>query len=212
MKHRHSVFFDLDGTLTDPWLGISRCIQHSLAELDIEHDADDDFRWCIGPPLRESFATLVGAELAERALSIYRERFAQIGWQENAPYDGIHEALETLKDNQRTLFVATSKPHVYATRILEHFKLRPFFEMVYGAELDGTRSDKSELLAYAISRNAVHDPVMIGYRRHDMIGARSNAMRAIGVSYGYGSVEELTAAGADRVVDSPPALTDALLR
>ncbi len=212
MNQRHSVFFDLDGTLTDPWLGISRCIEHALAALDIEYDPGDDFRWCIGPPLRESFADLAGAELADRALSIYRERFTDIGWQENAPYDGIHETLETLKDNGRTLFVATSKPHVYATRILEHFGLKPFFDRIYGAELDGTRSDKSELLAYAISRNAVHDPVMIGDRRHDMIGARSNAMRAVGVSYGYGSVEELTEAGAERIVDSPSALTDALLR
>ena len=206
MTTASSVFFDLDGTLTDPWLGISRCIRYALETLGVEYDSGDDFRWCIGPPLRQSFAILAGEAQAERALSIYRERFSDVGWRENAPYDRIHRALETLREHGHTLFVATSKPRVYATRILEHFALLPFFEASYGAELDGTRADKSELLEYALSRHAVHDPVMIGDRRHDVVGARSNGMFAVGVSYGFGSVAELQAAGAQRIVDHPSEL------
>lgn len=212
MRHPHSVFFDLDGTLTDPWLGVSRCIEYALDALDIQRDPADDYRWCIGPPLRESFSTLAGSEHAERALSVYRERYADLGWRENTPYDGIHAALGTLIDNGRRLYVATSKPHIFATRILEHFDLLPFFDTVHGAELDGTRSDKSELLTYALSQHRPTQPTMVGDRRYDMIGATSNGMRAVGVSYGYGSTEELTAAGAERIVDSPSALADALLR
>ncbi|MDJ0758060.1 MAG: HAD hydrolase-like protein [Woeseiaceae bacterium] len=210
MRQPHSVFFDLDGTLTDPWLGISRCIEHALDSLDIERDSGDDYRWCIGPPLRESLSILAGSDLSERALSIYRERFSDLGWQENAPYDGIHAALDALAGSGSELYVATSKPRVYAIRILEHFDLLPFFTAVYGAELDGTRSDKSELLAYALSQHTVNQPVMVGDRRHDVIGAASNGMRAIGVSYGYGSVEELLAAGAEQIVDSPSGLIDVL--
>ena len=206
----HSVFLDLDGTLTDPWLGISRCIRHALDTLGIEYGADEDFRWCIGPPLRESFATLAGGAQAELALTIYRERFSEIGWRENVPYEGIHEALESLDRNGHNLFVATSKPHVYATRILEHFELMHYFVNVHGAELDGTRSDKSALLAHALSKNAVQHPVMVGDRRHDVVGARSNGMFSVGVSYGYGSIEELVEAGADRIVDNPSELPAAV--
>ena len=210
MTTASSVFFDLDGTLTDPWLGISRCVRHALESLHIDYDADDDFRWCIGPPLRESFAVLAGNAQAERALSVYRERYSEIGWRENTPYDGIHDALQTLKRNGHTLYVATSKPQVYAARILEHFELLEFFDGTYGAELDGTRSDKTALLAYALSKNDVRQPVMVGDRRYDVIGARSNGMRAIGVSYGYGSIEELSEAGAARIVARPSELPAAL--
>ena len=206
----HSVFFDLDGTLTDPWLGISRCIRHALETLRVEYDAGDDFRWCIGPPLRQSFAQLAGDEHAEHALSVYRERYSEVGWRENAPYEGIHEALESLSRNGHSLFVATSKPHIYATRILEHFELMHFFDNIYGAELDGTRSDKSALLAFALSQNEVQNPVRVGDRRHDVVGARSNGMHSVGVSYGYGSIEELTEAGAGRIVESPAELPAAV--
>lgn len=203
MTTPHSVFFDLDGTLTDPLPGISRSIRHALETLGVEHDPEDDFRWCIGPPLRESFAVLAGTALAERALSVYRERFSAVGWRENAPYDGIHRALEALSEDGHRLYVATSKPHVYATRILDHFELLPYFDASYGAELDGTRADKSALLAHALRRHPAHNPVMVGDRKYDIEGALSNSMRAVGVSYGYGSAEELARAGADCIVDRP---------
>src|SRR5438128_4315728 len=151
------------------------------------------------PPLRASFVNLLGAEDdADRAVSLYRERFSDIGLYENAVYDGISEVLTTLSQSGRRLFVATSKPHVFATRIVEHFGLRHHFEHVFGSELDGTRVDKSDLLAYALKTAAV-DPsktLMIGDRSHDMVGAKNNGMQAIGVLYGYGNRDELLGAGA----------------
>ena len=170
-----AIYFDLDGTLTDPKPGITRSIQYALSKLD-HHTipTEDELTWCIGPPLRASFVRLLGAEdHADRAVSLYRERFSDIGLFENAVYDGISEVLTTLSQSGQRLFVATSKPHVFATRIVEHFGLRHHFEHVFGSEFDGTRVDKSDLLAYALMIAAV-DPsktVMIGDRSHDMVGA-----------------------------------------
>ena len=202
-----TIFFDLDGTLTDPKPGITRSIQYALQKLG--HPAiptEDELTWCIGPPLRASFAKILGAEdQADRAVSLYRERFSDIGLYENAVYDGIAEVLTTLGQSGQKLFVATSKPHVFAERIVEHFGLRHHFEYVFGSELDGRRVDKSHLLEYALKKAAV-DPaktLMIGDRSHDIVGAKSNGMRAIGVLYGYGSREELLGAGALQVCASP---------
>jgi phosphoglycolate phosphatase len=145
-----AIFFDLDGTLTDPKPGITRSIQYALQKLDHPTiPTEDELTWCIGPPLRASFVRLLGAEnFADRAVSLYRERFSDIGLYENSVYDGISEVLTTLCQSCHRLFVATSKPHVFATRIVEHFGLRAHFEYVFGSELDGTRVDKSHLLEY----------------------------------------------------------------
>ena len=205
-----AIFFDLDGTLTDPKPGITRSIQYALQKLD--HPAipsEDELTWCIGPPLRASFAKILGAEdHADRAVSLYRERFSDIGLYENAVYDGIAEVLTALSQSGQKLFVATSKPHVFAERIVEHFGLRHHFEYVFGSELDGTRVDKSDLLAYALKTTAV-DPaktLMIGDRSHDMVGAANNGMKGIGVLYGYGSRDELIGAGALHVCATPQAI------
>jgi phosphoglycolate phosphatase len=205
-----AIFFDLDGTLTDPKPGITRSIQYALGKLD--HPAiptEDELTWCIGPPLRASFVKLLGTEAsADLAVSLYRERFSEIGLYENNVYEGIGDVLTALRKSGHRLFVATSKPHVFAERIIDHFDLRQHFERVFGSELDGTRADKSDLLAYALKAAAV-DPshaVMIGDRSHDMIGARNNAMKAIGVLYGFGSEQELTAAGAACVCATPKAV------
>jgi phosphoglycolate phosphatase len=205
-----TIFFDLDGTLTDPKPGITRSIQYALQKLDHPTiPTEDELTWCIGPPLRASFVRLLGAEEhADRAVSLYRERFSDIGLFENRVYDGIREVLTTLSRSGRRLFVATSKPHVFATRIVEHFDLRAHFEYVFGSELDGTRVDKSHLLEYVLKKAAV-DPaktLMIGDRSHDMVGAKNNGMRAIGVLYGYGSREELLGAGASQVCATPQAI------
>jgi phosphoglycolate phosphatase len=204
-----SIFFDLDGTLTDPKPGITRSIQYALGKLDQPIPTEDELTWCIGPPLRASFVKLLGAEDdADRAVSLYRERFSDIGLFENAVYDGISEVLTTLGQSGRRLFVATSKPHVFATRIVEHFGLRDHFEHVFGSELDGTRVDKSDLLQYALKVTAV-DPantLMIGDRSHDMVGAGNNGMQGIGVLYGYGTRDELFGAGARHVCATPPAI------
>ena len=208
-----AIFFDLDGTLTDPKPGITGSIQYALQKLDLPVPTQDELTWCIGPPLRASFVKLLGAEhSADRAVALYRERFADVGLYENGVYDGIEGVLTALARPDRRLFVATSKPHVFAERIIDHFGLRHHFERVFGSELDGTRSDKSHLLAYALQETAV-DPsraIMIGDRSHDIVGAKNNAMSAIGVLYGYGSRQELTEAGALHVCAKPDGILDYL--
>lgn len=206
-----AIYFDLDGTLTDPKPGITRSIQYALRKLDRAAPPEDELTWCIGPPLHASLKKLLGADdLADKALSLYRERFADIGLFENEIYPGIEDTLSALAKSGRRLFVATSKPGVYAERIIDYFKLRVYFERVFGSELDGRRSDKTDLLGYALQTTRV-DPsqaMMIGDRSHDMIGARNNGMTAVGVLYGYGSEEELRDAGAHHVCATPPGLLD----
>jgi phosphoglycolate phosphatase len=201
-----AVFFDLDGTLTNPKPGITRSIQYALERLGFAVPSEDDLVWCIGPPLHASFKKLVGSdELAQRAIELYRERFSEVGLYENETYASIEETLSEVAEGRR-LFVATSKPKVYADRIIEHFGLRHYFEEVFGSELDGTRTDKADLLAYALTRTKA-DPkraIMIGDRSHDIIGAGKNGMKAIGVLYGYGSLSELTEAGAHRLCERHP--------
>jgi phosphoglycolate phosphatase len=205
-----AIYFDLDGTLTDPKLGITRSIQYALQRVDHPTmPTEDELTWCIGPPLRASFVRLLGAETsADLAVSYYRERFSDIGLYENGVYDGIGDVLTTLCASGHRLFVATSKPHVFAERIIDHFGLRDHFERVFGSELDGTRVDKSHLLEYALKEASV-DPaktLMIGDRSHDMVGAKNNGMKGIGVLYGYGSRDELLEAGAHHVCATPCAI------
>ena len=207
------IYFDLDGTLTDPYVGITRCILYALDKLGFPHPSEEYLHSCIGPPLYDTFPELVGKDLTLEAIDLYRERFVDVGWQENEPYEGIIDALRTIHDAGHTLFVATSKPHVHATKIVDHFGMGQFIEEVYGCELDGTRSNKAELLEYAIARNATAvNRTMVGDRKHDLIGAVANAMRPIGVSYGYGSVEELTVAGAAEIAGTPLDLPAIILK
>ena len=205
-----AIYFDLDGTLTDPKPGITRSIQYALQKLDHPTmPTEDELTWCIGPPLRASFVRLLGAETsADLAVSYYRERFSDVGLYENGVYDGIGAVLTKLGAAGHRLFVATSKPHVFAERIIDHFGLRDHFERVFGSELDGTRVDKSHLLEYALKQASV-DPartLMIGDRSHDMVGAKNNGMKRIGVLYGYGSRDELLEAGAHHVCATPGAI------
>jgi phosphoglycolate phosphatase len=197
-----TIFFDLDGTLTDPKPGITRSIQYALDRLGQVVPHEDELTWCIGPPLHASLKKLTGSdELADRALLLYRERFSDIGLFENEAYSGIEDTLSALAATTQRMFVATSKPAVYATRIVDHFGLNRHFERVFGSELDGTRVDKRDLLRYALDVAKV-DPqtaIMIGDRSHDMVGARTNGMTAIGVTYGYGSEDELRSAGAHHI-------------
>lgn len=204
-----SVFFDLDGTLTDPKPGITRCIQHALSVLDSPVPSEDELTWCIGPPLLDSFTQLLGDEaLAHRAIGHYRERFGDVGLFENSVYAGIAQLLASLHGEQRDLYVATSKPTVYAERIVAHFGLSQFFIRVFGSELSGERTDKTELLRYALAQSDARAAgcVMIGDRSHDVIGAKNNGIPAFGVLYGYGDSEELRAAGADELAADPGSL------
>lgn len=206
-----AIYFDLDGTLTDPKPGITRSIQYALGKLDCAVPTEDELTWCIGPPLHASLKTLLGSgELADRALLLYRERFSDIGLFENRVYPGIEHTLSALARSGRRLFVATSKPGVYAERIIDHFRLRTYFECVFGSELDGRRTDKTDLLGHALQSMAV-DPsqaIMIGDRSHDIIGARNHGMTTVGVLYGYGSEQELRDAGAHHVCATPQGLLD----
>jgi phosphoglycolate phosphatase len=211
MPTEPALFFDLDGTLTDPKPGITGSIQYALLKLDRPVLSQDELTWCIGPPLRANFVTLLGGEsLADRGVELYRERFADVGLFENSVYPDIEHVLATIRQSGARMFVATSKPHVFAKRIIDHFGLNSYFEHVFGSELDGTRVHKSDLLAYALRQTGV-DPsqaLMIGDRSHDVVGAKANGMDAIGVTYGYGSREELIAAGARHLCASPRAVLE----
>ena len=165
-----TVLFDLDGTLTDPKVGITRSIQFALEKFGAEIPSTEELTWCIGPPLLENFKMLLDEERAPRAVTYYRERFATVGLFENVPYAGIHDVLSQLQKAGIRLFVASSKPEIYVRQILEHFELIEFFEGVFGSELDGTRTDKSDLLRFALSEAGI-DPAhatMVGELcRHD---------------------------------------------
>ncbi|MCP5083658.1 MAG: HAD family hydrolase [Alphaproteobacteria bacterium] len=209
-----AICFDLDGTLTDPKEGIVGSIRYALEKLGHEVSSnDDDLTWCIGPPLLGSFETLVGSKQeAEQALVFYRERFGDIGLFENEVYPGIRDVLQGLAADGRRLFVATSKPTVYAARILRHFELSDYFDTIFGSELDGTRADKTDLLAWVVGQANLEPSttMMIGDRRHDVVGAKNNGIGTIGVLYGYGERAELVEAGADHLCEAPEKLLNTL--
>lgn len=189
------VLLDLDGTLTDPKLGITRCIEYALQKMQVMHQ-QPSLDWCIGPPLIESFEILLNTSdknTLEQALAFYRERFSEVGLYENNIYPDVAVGLHRLQQKGLTLYLATSKPHVFARRILEHFDLADCFKAVYGSELSGERNHKTDLIAYLLQQEGI-DPVlsmMVGDRKHDIIGARNNGIKTIAVTYGYGSNEEL---------------------
>ena len=211
------ILIDLDGTLTESFEGITRCIQHALVALGRTAPPAESLRWCIGPPLKKSFALLLGPDgesLADAALMKYRERFGTVGLFENRIYPGIEAALEQLRKNGHTLHVATSKPTVFAEKIVAHFQLSKYFHSVAGSEFDGTRGDKTSLIAHILTSHGIpsDNALMIGDREHDMTGARQNGVRGIGVLWGYGSREELEAAGAHICVQSPSELPETVNR
>ncbi len=213
MPTETTLFFDLDGTLTDPKPGITGSIQYALEKLGRQVPSQDELAWCIGPPLRASFVALLGGEeQADRAVELYRERFGDVGLFENSVYPDIESVLTALGQAHPRIFVATSKPHVFAKRIIDHFGLTRHFERVFGSELDGTRVHKDELLAYALQQTGAvpSSALMIGDRSHDVLGAKANGMAALGVTYGYGSPEELVAAGARRLCATPRAVLEAI--
>ncbi len=205
------LLFDLDGTLTDSKPGIIRSIIYALQRLGHDVNESDNLDWCLGPPLVGTFATLLETDepaVIDRAISLYRERYTTIGLWENAVYPGIPEMLATLKDQGYHLFVATSKPIAYAADILCHFELMDYFDHAYGSELNGERSHKGDLIRHILARETIPaaQALMTGDRRHDIAGAKLNGLLTAGVTYGYGTVEELTLAGADHLLAEPAAL------
>ncbi len=201
------LLFDLDGTLTDPALGITNSILYALGKFGIAVADRSTLHPFIGPPLYESFRTYFNFtdEDAHRAVAFYREYFAEQGLFENTPYDGIRELLETLKAQEKTLLVCSSKPEVFVRRILERFQLAEYFTFAAGATLDGTRLHKEQVIRYALEHVAISAPaqcLMIGDRSFDIEGAHQTGMAGCGVLYGYGSRAELEEAGAEYIVET----------
>lgn len=197
------ILFDLDGTLIDPKVGITRSIQYALEAMNVTACQEDDFTWCIGPPLLDSFTEILGnSEDAEVALAKYRERFAQEGLFENEVYAGVPEMLAELTAKGHRLYLATSKPRVFAQKIMDIFDLSKYFTCIHGSELDGERGDKVALLTWIIEQEQLnaHNVIMIGDRKFDMIGAKGNNVRSVGVLYGYGGRSELENACADVII------------
>lgn len=200
------ICFDLDGTLTDPKVGITKSVQYALQRLGIEVPDRNQLIPFIGPPLKESFMQLyaMNEEDAAHAIRYYREYFQESGMLENEIYPGIATMLSALQSQGKKLVVATSKPTVYAVPILEHFQIAHYFEAIVGSELDGTRSDKAEVIRYILDHypSELSQVVMIGDRKHDIIGAHKNGIDSVAVGYGYGSKEELELSKPTYLVDS----------
>lgn len=210
-----AIFLDLDGTLIDPKEGITGSIQYALHEMGLEDiPTKDDLTWCIGPPLWDSFRVLLGERAdVNEAVALYRERYTDTGMYEADVYDGIGEMLESLRETGLPLYIATSKPHIYATTIAEHFGLSHFVDGLFGSELDGTHSDKTDLLAHALAETGV-DPfrsVMIGDRKHDIIGAQNNDIASLGVLWGYADDGELHMAEADALAGDPEEVAEIVI-
>jgi phosphoglycolate phosphatase len=203
-----NLLFDLDGTLTDSRIGIERCICHALAEMGVVISDQIDLTKYLGPPLRDSFSELLNTQSVddiEHAVRLYRERFGEVGLYENSVYEGIEELLQDLVGVADKLFVSTSKPRIYAEEILRHFNLAGFFAGIYGSEMDGRLSAKSELIGHVLRLESL-DPnhtVMVGDREYDVIGAKQNALESIGVLWGFGDRQELVQSGASWLCSKP---------
>ncbi|RBP23293.1 MULTISPECIES: HAD family hydrolase [Bacillus] len=200
-----TFLFDLDGTLTDPKEGIINSVLYALEKIGIEEVNISELDSFIGPPIQQSFVDRYNMNEieVERAVFYFREYLKQSGLLENKVYDGITTLLQELKDADNRLFVATSKPTVFAKQVIEHFQLTSFFEEIVGSNLDGTRIKKEEIIAHILQTNEElkkEEMVMIGDRKHDVIGANSNGIASIGVLYGYGNENELSDAGAIHIV------------
>jgi phosphoglycolate phosphatase len=206
--------YDLDGTLTNPELGIVRCVEHTMLELGLDVPAPALVRACIGPPLREAFIMLgVPDSRAEEAVATYRDRYGETGLFENELIEGITIGLDELLESGVRLAVATSKIEQYAQRILEHFEIADRFEAVAGVSFDGHRTEKADVVADCLMRLGSPEPartVLIGDRRHDVEGARKSGIACIGVTWGFAAPGELERAGAARVVDNPSELPAAV--
>ena len=191
------LLWDLDGTLTDSKEGITLSVQYALRQLNYPAPKVDDLDWIIGPPLKESFKRLLQTTddvLLNRAITIYRERYRELGLYENIVYPGIPELLSQLKEKGCRHLLATSKPRVFAEKILRHFLLEPYFSVIMGSELNGNFAEKDVLIAEVLKKvpkDLRSETVMIGDRSYDVHGARANHIDVISVGYGYGTAEEL---------------------
>ena len=213
------IFFDLDGTLTDPAQGITNSFIHALKYFGREIPSYEELCNLIGPPLPYSFETILGfpKEKVMEAVTKYRQYFATKGLYENSVYPGIPELLQTLKANGKHLVVATSKPEEYSIKIIEHFGLSKYFDYVCGSLMDESRSKKSEVISYALQRCGLNESdkervLMVGDRHHDIEGAQQNGLKSCGVLFGYGSRTELEDAGADYIAEDINELSEVIIK
>lgn len=202
-----TILFDLDGTLTDPGIGITNSVMYALKKYGIHVLDRTELYPFIGPPLTGSFERFYGFDhvQAVEAVGFYREYFREKGIFENRPYDGIQQLLDRLQKAGKRLLVATSKPGDFAREILQHFKLYDYFELVAGSNLDGSRTGKSEVISYALEKSGIDagdSVIMVGDREHDVLGAKEKGIASLGVLYGYGTREELLLAGADYLAEN----------
>ena len=203
-----NLLFDLDGTITDPKVGITESVRYALKELGIKDIPEQgDLLWFIGPPLHESFSVILKTdkkEIVDEAVRLYRVNYNRKGIFQFKLYNKIVETIKIL-NSDFNVYIATSKPKVMADIIFEHLSISHLFKGVYGSELDGTRTKKGEVITFLLDNEKLlaDETIMIGDRKHDIIGAKENNMLSCGVIYGYGSKKELLEAGADFVVKRP---------
>lgn len=199
-----TILFDLDGTLTDSGEGIINCAIVALEHFHLPIPSREELRVFVGPPLQESFLRFgVPADRVDEAIAVYRSRYIPIGKFENIPYPGIRELLEALKAEGHKLYVATSKPETMSVEILEHFGLAKYFDQIYGASMDASRSTKEAVIAYLLEQNGRADNmVMVGDTKYDVIGAKKHGISTIGVAWGYGEVADMLAAGAAAIAQT----------
>ncbi len=217
MHNKPYLLFDLDGTITDSQLGITRSAAYALEQFNIHIEDPASLRFFVGPPLHDTFMEHYGftSEEAVDVVAAYRDYYRKKGIFENEVYPGIPELLKELNESGRTVILATSKPAVFARQILEYFSLDQYISYLSGAELSGVRNNKDEVIEYAFELSGITDRsqcVMIGDRKHDILGAKKTGIESIGVLYGYGDREELEKAGADVIADSVEDLRRILLK
>lgn len=208
-----NVLFDLDGTITDPAEGITNSVIHAMKSYGLKIPERSELYKFIGPPLAASFEKYCGFSPEEsiRAVSRYREYFSDKGIFENKVYPGVEDMLASLKNRGIGIYLATSKPEVFAKKILDHFGLDAYFRGVVGSELDGRRTEKAEVIACVMKKYDLDNAVMVGDRSYDIVGAKKNGIASVGVTYGYGGEEELSDAGAEYIVQTVEALAELLL-
>ncbi|MGE6755450.1 HAD family hydrolase [Rossellomorea sp. NPDC071047] len=216
MNNYKIILFDLDGTLSDPKEGITKSVQYALENLDVEVPDVQELECFIGPPLQVSFAEYYDFDegKTQRAIDFYRERYKEKGMFENKLYSNIPSLLETLKEKGFTLVVATSKPTVFAEQIVKHFNIEQFFALIAGSNLDGTRTSKTEIIQYILDIYNEYEPgnfILIGDRKHDIIGANNTGIDSIGVTYGYGSFEEISESDPIYIVKNVVGIKDVLI-
>ena len=203
------ILFDLDGTLTNPKEGITKCVQHALRHFGIEKECDELTSF-IGPPLKEQFMEFahLSEDDAVEAVRIYRERFAPIGLFENEIYPGVAELLAELKRQGKIIALATSKPTVFATKIVEKYGIAPYLDYLSGSELDGRNVEKAAVVKNAMTalKASMEETVLVGDRMHDAEGAKINGIKCIGVSYGFAAEGELENAGVEVIANTPQEL------